>query len=126
MKLGRDASRERWAGFRWRSSGARRSYATSAQAGGLRIARILSRWARSESRTLIGGVADGVETAGIAFGRSRHAEGAAVEDDLVREADPAVLGNDFDEILLDLDGVGVFGEVEAPGDALDVGIDDDS
>ncbi len=61
-----------------------------------------------------------------AFGVSGVADLAAVEDQLVREEGPFGLGDEFHEVLFDFDGIGVFGEVEAEGEAGDVGIDDDA
>ena len=47
-------------------------------------------------------------------------------DDLVREENPAVAGNDFHQVLLDFTGSVCSGEIEAARYALDMGIDDDS
>ena len=67
----------------------------------------------SRSGSLIFGVAEGFEVARGAFRIARHAQRAAVQDDLVREQDPPILGDDLHEVLLDFDRVGVFGEVQA-------------
>ena len=64
--------------------------------------------------------------AGGALGIPGDTERAAMEDDLVREDNPLLFWNDLHEVLFDLLGVGVFGQVEAGGDALDVRIDNDS
>ena len=45
---------------------------------------------------------------------------------MMRELNPFVLRDDLHQVLFDFDGVGIFCEVEAIGQALDVGIDDDS
>jgi hypothetical protein len=42
----------------------------------------------------------------------------------VREGDPAVLGDDLHQVLLDVCCGFGFGEREAAGDAEDVGVDD--
>jgi hypothetical protein len=72
------------------------------------------------------GVADVFDFAVEAAGLAGDAEAAAVPDELVGEEHPFIFGQDLDEILLDFFWVGVFGEVEAVGEADDVGIDDDA
>lgn len=62
----------------------------------------------------------------MAFGFAGFAEGAAVVDELVGELDPVAVGDDFHEFLLDLGGGVGFGEAEAAGEAVDVGIDDNA
>lgn len=47
-------------------------------------------------------------------------------DDLVRERDPAILRKNLHEVLFDLNGIVIFGEIQALGNPLDVGIDDDA
>jgi len=49
-----------------------------------------------------------------------------VQNDAVGEDDPLVLGDDLHQVPLDLSRVGLFGEIEACGDALHVGIDYDA
>jgi len=56
---------------------------------------------------------------------ARHAKRASVQNDTVREDDPLILRDDLDQVLLDLDGVGFPGEIEARGDALYVSVDHD-
>ena len=59
-----------------------------------------------------------------ALGAAGLADLASVPDQLVREKDPAILRDDAHEVLLDFLGIGVAGEVEAGGEALDVGVHD--
>jgi len=87
--------------------------------------------AKSENNGLrtpsfVGGVAELFQGAGGAFGFAGFADLAAVVDEFVGELDPAVLGDDFHQVLFDgLRGVAA-GEAEAAGDAEDVGVYDDS
>lgn len=67
-----------------------------------------------------------LEIAQVAFGLARVADFATVMNELVREADPAVLWKDFHQRLFDLLRSVAFGETEAVGDAEDVCVDDDS
>ena len=64
--------------------------------------------------------------AAFALGLAGDADLAAVVDELVGELDPAVLWDDAHEVLFDFDGLGVDGELEAAGEAQDVGVDDDA
>ena len=47
-------------------------------------------------------------------------------DEFVGEGDPVILRYDMHQVLLDLFGCGVAGEIKAAGEAQDMGIDDDS
>src|ERR1035437_2148067 len=63
-------------------------------------------------RPLVRGVAQRIEIALLAFGSARHAPRASVQNYLVREEDPPLLGHDLDEILLDLHGVGMLRQTQ--------------
>src|ERR1022692_4569456 len=52
------------------------------------------------------------------------AECAAMVDNLVREEYPAVLRDDLHQVLLDLAGIGLSGQIQPAGDALHVRIHD--
>ena len=49
-----------------------------------------------------------------------------MKDEPVAEKGPRVAREEFDEVLLDADGVGEFREAEALGEAADMGVDDDA
>lgn len=66
------------------------------------------------------------EGAALALGFAGDADLAAVVDELVGELDPTAFGDDGLEVLLDGDGVGAGGELEASGEAENVGVDDDA
>ncbi len=66
---------------------------------------------------LVAGVAEGFEGAVGAAGFAGQADLAAVVDELMRELDPAVLREDFDEVALDLYGLSMAGELEAAREA---------
>jgi hypothetical protein len=72
------------------------------------------------------GGAEFQEGALFAAGFAGEADLAAVENEEMGEEGPVVLGDDFHQVLFDFDGIGVCGEVEALGEASDVGIDDDA
>jgi len=74
----------------------------------------------------VGGVAEGFEGACGALGLARVADLAAVMDDFVGVLNPAVVGDDLHQVLLD--GLRGFaaGEAETAGDAEDVSVDDDA
>lgn len=74
----------------------------------------------------VGGVAEVLEGAALALGLAGYADLAAVVDELVGELNPAIFGDDFFEVLLDFDGVGVCGEFEAAREAEDVGVHNDA
>lgn len=67
-----------------------------------------------------------LECAAFTLWFARDADLAAVMDEFVGELDPAVLRDDVHEVLLDFDGVGVGGELEAAREAEHVGVDDDA
>jgi len=92
-------------------------------------------WVGSGSRTradalalpgLVFGVTEGLEVAAVALGLAGVADLAAVMDDLVREADPAVVRQDLHQLLLDLLRSVAFGEREAARDAEDMSVHDDA
>ena len=71
----------------------------------------------------------GTDVAEFAVGAIRLAGGAAaasVENEPVAEQGPGVAGEEFDEILLDADGVGEFREAQSLGEPADMCIDDDA
>lgn len=72
---------------------------------------------------LVFGAAQLFEVAAIALGFAGIANLSAMVDDLVREGDPVILGNDLHQLLLDLLGGVAFGQFEAVGDAENVRID---
>lgn len=74
----------------------------------------------------VGGVAEVFEGAAFALRFARDADLATVVDELVGELNPAVFGDDLFEVLLDFDGLGVGGELEAAAEAEDVRVDDDA
>jgi hypothetical protein len=61
-----------------------------------------------------------------AVGFAGGAPAAAVEDEPVGEVGPGGAGEELDEVFLDADGVGEFGEGEALGETADMGVDDDA
>ena len=67
-----------------------------------------------------------LESAAFALRLACDADLAAMVDEFVAELNPAVFGDDFFEVLLDFDGVGVGGELETAGEAKDVGVDHDA
>ena len=69
-------------------------------------------------------MAELLEVAAVAFGFAGFADLAAVMDELVGEGDPAVLGNDLHQFLLDFLRRVAFGQAETAGDAEDVRVDD--
>ena len=56
----------------------------------------------------------------------RHAQGPAVVNDLMGEENPFILRDHFHQILLDLDGLGVFRQIETARQSLHVRVDDDA
>jgi len=76
-----------------------------------------------ELRRFIFGITEGINATFRTFRRARHTKRAAVQNDTVCEDDPLILGDDLDQVLLDLDRVGFPGEVEACGDALHMSVD---
>jgi len=66
------------------------------------------------------------ECAALALRFACDADLAAVVDEFVGELYPAVFGDDLFEVLLDFDGLGVGGELEAAREAKDVRVDDDA
>lgn len=74
----------------------------------------------------VGGVALVFEGAVGAAGFARDADLAAMVDELVAELNPTVLRDDFDQVLLDLDGIVVLCQFKALGKAVDVRVDHDA
>src|SRR5271157_2279826 len=72
--------------------------------------------------TLVLGVTDRLQPAFPALGVARLAQRPPVQNNLVSEQYPLVLRDRLHEVLLDLDRVGVLGEIEPLGDALHVRI----
>jgi hypothetical protein len=68
-------------------------------------------------------VAELFQVAAVAFGFAGVAGLTAVMDELMGKGDPAVLGKDAHQLLLDFLGRVAFGQTEAAGDAEDVRID---
>ena len=60
------------------------------------------------------------KVAAVALGLAGVADLAAMVDELVGEGDPAVLGDDSHQFLLDLFSRLAFGQTEAAGDAVDM------
>lgn len=54
------------------------------------------------------------------------ADFAAVMNELMRELDPVIAGDDLHQVLFDLFGIAGFREPKAVGKAQDVGVDDDA
>ena len=75
---------------------------------------------------LVFGVAKLLKVTAVALGLAGIADLTAVMNELVGKRDPVVLGNDLHEFLLDLLGGFGFGQAEAAGDAVDMGINDDA
>ena len=69
-------------------------------------------------------MAELLQVATVAFGFAGYANLTTVMDELVGKGDPAVLGNDPHQFLLDFFGRIAFGQAETAGDAEDVRIDD--
>src|SRR6202046_979303 len=69
-------------------------------------------------------VADIFQRAIDAFGFAGDAELASVPDDLVSEENPFLAWNNAHQVLLDLLRVGIGGEFETAGDAVDVSVND--
>ncbi len=57
-------------------------------------------------------VAQRIESAFRTLRIARHAQRPPVQNHPVREDNPLVLGNNFDEVLFDFDRVGLPGEIE--------------
>jgi hypothetical protein len=72
------------------------------------------------------GVAEGFEVALDAFGAASLTDLAAMPDELMGEENPAFLGDDAHQVLLDLLWFGMVSKVEAPGETLYMGVDDDA
>ena len=68
-------------------------------------------------------MAELLEVAAVALGLACVADLAAVVDELVGEGDPAVLGQDAHQFLLDLLRRVALGQAQAARDAEDVGVD---
>jgi len=62
----------------------------------------------------------------VALGIASEADPAAVMNDLVGEADPAVTRQNLHQFPFDFFGRVGFGELKAARDAEDVGVDDDA
>ena len=69
-------------------------------------------------------MAELLEVAAAAFGFAGVADLAAVMDELMREGDPVILGNDLHQFLFDFLRRVAFGNAQAAGDAEDVRVDD--
>ena len=74
----------------------------------------------------VGGVAEVFEGAVGAARFAGDADLTAVVDEFVGELDPPVAGDYFLQVLFYLHGVGLFGEFEAVGEAVDVRVHDDA
>ena len=61
-----------------------------------------------------------------AVGLAGGAAAAAVPDEEMGKEGPVLLGDDFDECLLDFDGIVLAGETQPAGEAADMGVDDDA
>src|ERR1700733_13445583 len=72
---------------------------------------------RRELDDFIFGVADSFEVAFHATRLARLADPAAMPDELMREGDPFVFGDDAHKILLDFFGIRVASEVQPAGEA---------
>src|SRR4051812_6096806 len=75
---------------------------------------------------LLAGGAVGGGGAFLAAGFAGLADGAAVGDEEVGPEGPVFFWDQGDEVLFDLDGVGVGGEAETFGESGDVGVDGDA
>ena len=79
---------------------------------------------RSEG-VAVGPAAQGEDGAGAAKRPARNADLAAVEDQQIGRARPALPGDDRHELLLDHQGVVATGDPQPVGDAQDVGVHGD-
>lgn len=75
---------------------------------------------------LVSGVADVFQKTIGAFRLAGNAEGASVQDDLVREDNPLVPRDDAHKVLLDVLGIVVGGQLQPARDAVDVSVHDDA
>src|SRR5215469_5252873 len=87
---------------------------------------LLSLRGRYAFGSLIFCVAKRIQIAPGAFRVARYADCPAVQDDLVREENPAWRRDHLHEILLDFDRFGIFREVQPLGDSLNVRVDHDA
>jgi hypothetical protein len=71
-------------------------------------------------------LADSFQVADGTFRLAGNADATAVPDELVGELNPFVLRDDFHQILLDLLGFLVCGELQAVGEALYVSVDNNA
>ena len=71
-------------------------------------------------------VADWIEFALGAFWLAREAQRASVVDQLKRKREPFFLRNDLYQVLFDLDGLRVFGQIQASRKPLHMRVDHDA
>src|SRR5471030_602747 len=123
MKPGRSGSLATSMEFRSSSLDAWHLSRTNGLPAGLKIAPTSRRSARSDQlRRLIPGVAQRVQPAPRALRIPGHAQRPPMQNDLVREENPLLPGNDLHQVPLDLHRVAVLCEIEARRNALDVRI----
>lgn len=82
--------------------------------------------AARKSNRFVPGIAKALKIAFEAARLARLTNAAAMPDELMGKKNPAILGNDFHQVLLDLFGIGILCQIKTLGKALDVRIDDDA